>query len=124
MAVEERKQILEMLAAGKIGVDEAAKLLEAVESPVLPAVIEESGGSGRKGRMLRVRVVEDGKQKVNVNVPFGLAKMFLGLAGNAVKHEKLMDLDVDEIIRQVESGLTGKIVEVTDDNALVEIYVD
>lgn len=125
MAAEERKQVLEMLAAGKIGVDEAAKLLEAVESPASPTVIEEAGGGARKGRMLRVRVVEDGKQKVNVNVPFGLAKMFLGLAGKyAVKHEKIKDLDVDEIIRQVESGLTGKIVEVTDGNALVEVYVD
>lgn len=71
-------------------------------------------------------MIENGKQKVNVNVPFGLAKIFLKLAGNEAfgKHDKFKGLDVDEIIRQVEAGLTGKIVEVNDGNDLVEVYVE
>lgn len=128
MASEERKQILEMLSSGKISVEEAARLLEAVESPAANAA-EAPGGPVTlgKGRTLRVRVVEHGRQKVNITVPLGLAKFFLGLAAkHGLKDEKLKDLDVNEIMRQVETGLTGKIVEVNDEaeGQLVEVYVD
>jgi hypothetical protein len=125
MAAEERKQILEMLASGKVSVDEAAKLLEAVEGPGAPGAAGEVPATGfGKGRTLRVRVVENGRQKVNINVPFGLAKLFLGFAGKVLKEEKIKDLDVNEIIRQVERGVSGKIVEVTDDDTLIEVYVE
>jgi hypothetical protein len=132
---EERRQVLEMVAAGQITIDEATRLLEAVEGPAgqttggagtgSDAVAPEGPVTLGKGRTLRVRVVENGKQKVNVRVPMGLAKLFLRIAGKeALKHEKMKDLDVEEIIRQAESGLTGKLVEVEDGDSLVEVYVD
>lgn len=123
---EERRQILEMLANGKVTVDEAMKLLEAVETPQAGAApAAEAPVVLGRGKTLRVRVVEGGKQKVNVNVPFGLAKMCLGLAAKyAAKDEKLKDLDLEEILRQVESGVTGRIVEVNDEDKLVEVYVE
>ncbi|MGE5552988.1 MAG: SHOCT-like domain-containing protein [Betaproteobacteria bacterium] len=123
---EERRQILEMLANGKVTVDEAMKLLEAVETPQAGAApAAEAPVVLGRGKTLRVRVVEGGKQKVNINVPFGLAKMCLGLATKyAAKDEKLKDLDLEEILRQVESGVTGRIVEVNDEDKLVEVYVE
>jgi hypothetical protein len=138
--IEERKQILEMLASGKITVDEATRLLEAVEGPVTatPAVdlpAEAPGRPGGKARYLKVRVVEDGKQKVNVNVPLGLAKAGLGfakvgmkIANRSNKHpedlSELESLDFDELIRQIEAGASGKIVDVVEGDKLVEVYVE
>lgn len=123
---EERRQVLEMLASGKLTVDEATRLLEAVETPQNgPIPAAEAPVTLGKGKTLRVRVVEGGKQKVNINVPFGLAKMFLGIAGKyTAKDEKLKDLDLNGILRQVESGVTGRIVEVNDGDTLVEVYVE
>ncbi|MGE5508440.1 MAG: SHOCT-like domain-containing protein [Chitinophagales bacterium] len=138
--MEERKQILEMLASGKITVDEAARLLEAVEGPAAapPAAGLPAGLPGQptgKARYLRVRVTENGRQKVNVNIPLGLAKAGLGfakagmkIANRSNKHPEdlaeLESLDFDEIIRQIEAGTSGKIVDVTEGDKLVEVYVE
>lgn len=74
---ENKKRILEMLAAGKISVDEASRLLSALGENTGSA--EEKGGklAGRKINYLHVLVdhVKDGKpEKVNVKVPVSLIR--------------------------------------------------
>lgn len=89
---EERRAILEMLAAGKINADEAERLLAAVERPAGAS----SGGAATTGdaakpkpKYLRVLVEADesmtglkgGTTVVNVRVPMQLLRAGVRLAG-------------------------------------------
>jgi hypothetical protein len=78
---EETKKILEMLHDGKIGVEEAEKLLAAVSSTGASAE-EPTSGTGAK-KYLRVQVEPDqGTEgdRVNVRVPMKLIRAGLKLA--------------------------------------------
>ena len=134
-AKEERLQILNMLQDGKIGADEAASLLSALETGMQR---EESSNrsvnmanmANLKGRWLRIRVTEGhgGKSKVNVNLPLGVVNAALKLGSRFVP--ELNDMDIDELRQEiheaVESGMSGKIVEVHDDEDgdHVEIFIE
>jgi hypothetical protein len=104
---ENRKQILEMLAAGKITADEAEKLLSALE-PLTSTAARESGGTngngakpaGTKAKYLRVLVEADesmtgnkGLTTVNVRVPMQLLRAGVRLASLIPKqaHDQLDD---------------------------------
>ncbi len=99
---ENRRQILEMLAAGKITADEAERLIAALEGP--PAAGNGSGGEAaqpkRKSKYLRVLVEADeemtglkGATTVNVRVPMQLLRAGVRLASliPAQAHEQLDD---------------------------------
>ena len=104
---ENRKQILEMLAAGKITADEAERLLAALE-PEMTAPAGASGGPAANGatagamkprpKYLRVQVEADesmtgmkGQTTVNVRVPMQLLRAGVRLAGLIPKqaHDQL-----------------------------------
>ncbi len=91
-ASEERRRILDMLAAGQISADQAAELLEAVGPGTAPS----SPAAPVKGiaRMLRISVDAtrpDGTKEatVRVNVPLGLARF----AGRFVPPEARRELE-------------------------------
>lgn len=105
---ENRRQILEMLAAGKITADEAERLLNAVEPAASAASTEYAGKvSGANGatvktraKYLRVLVEADesmtglkGPTTVNVRVPMQLLRAGVRLASliPAQAHEQLDD---------------------------------
>lgn len=85
---ENRRQILEMLATGKINADEAERLLAALEQPAsVPA--EQNGGGGHKSKSKYLRVLVDadesmtgmkGQTTVNVRVPLQLLRAGVRLA--------------------------------------------
>ena len=89
---ENRRQILEMLAAGKITADEAERLLAALDpSPVMEFSGTAKGGDGvavkTRAKYLRVLVEADeattgmkGGTKVNVRVPMQLLRAGVRLA--------------------------------------------
>ena len=82
-----RRDILEMLAAGKITTDEADRLMAAVEkSPAAPSSTTAEEPSIRpKPKYLRVLVQDHGKHgnpvNVNVRVPMQLLRAGVKLAG-------------------------------------------
>lgn len=99
---EEKKRILEMLANGKINVDEATQLLDAVSglqtgNDGLPSV---------KPKFLRV-MVNDGEDNVNIRVPLQIIRAGMKLSAllpreageklNASLAEKGIDLDLGSI---------------------------
>jgi hypothetical protein len=112
-------QILKMIEEGKISAEEGAKLLEALEES---AASEEAL---RPGRWFRIRVTDlkSGRRKVNVNIPMGLVNVGAKIGA---KFAAPMDVDVDEILSAIQSGVRGKIIDVEDeeDGERVEIYVD
>lgn len=119
---DERLQILRMVEEGKVSADEAAKLLEALGGDKSTA----SAPSRRANRLIRIKVVEGDRTRVNVNFPLELARVAL----NFIPKETLRNqiggevIDVDEIVRLLEEGLQGKIVDVEDGDTKVEVVVE
>jgi len=126
---EERKKILEMLAAGKITVEESEKLLAAISGPEKePAAAEP--GVRPPFKYLRV-LVEPGpgsetQERVNIRVPYKLIRAGLKWASFIPKdaqgkvtealHEKGIDFDFNRIkpedIEELVSQLNDLTVEV------------
>jgi hypothetical protein len=77
-------------------------------------------------KLLRVRVVEDGHQAINVKVPIGVAKWGMKMAQAFSPQMKNANLDWNTITAMVQEGEQGKIVEVEDeaDHKTVEVWVE
>ena len=107
----ERKKILELLASGKISVDEAERLLAAIYED---ADTQQQDSSVRKPKYLRVLVEPKAGsskgERVNVRVPINLIRAGLKWASFIPKHsqkkvgdalkEKGLDLDFSNITTQ------------------------
>lgn len=76
---EERKRVLAMLAEGKVSVDEAERLLRA---------LEETPDAGKKGSPRFLRVVVEGEARVNVRVPLKLLRSGIRLSSLLPKEAK------------------------------------
>lgn len=111
---EERIQILHMLEQGKITADEAYQLLSTIEESKAPVDLQR--------KFLRVRVVDGPDTKVNVNIPIQLAKLAFRFIPKKVL-ESYQELDFDALMREIEAGVAGKLVEVQDGSTQVEITV-
>jgi hypothetical protein len=104
---ENRRQILEMLAGGKITAEEAERLIAALEPEAMPRPFPSGGSSGKDAaaaapktgpKYLRVQVEADesmtgmkGPTTVNVRVPMQLLRAGVRLAGLIPKqaHDQL-----------------------------------
>lgn len=129
---EERRKILDMLAQGKITVDEADKLLAAIgeTGPATGAAAGTEGSGGRAWKYLRVQVEPGpGSEKgdrVNIRVPFKLIRAGLKFAAfipreahdkiNQAFREKGMDIDLARItpqdLEEIVANLDDMTVEV------------
>lgn len=127
---EEKRKILDMLAQGKISVDEAERLLAAVESPEPEATAGTDAGGRRAWKYLRVQVEpgpnSDKGERVNIRVPFKLIRAGLKFAAfipreaqdkvNQAFREKGMDVDLARItpqdLEEIVSNLDDMTVEV------------
>ncbi|MFF5292809.1 SHOCT-like domain-containing protein [Paractinoplanes globisporus] len=81
---EQRKEILEMLAEGKITADEADRLIAALESdrpvPAVPAPAPRPNGKPRYLRVVVDANDHDGPSRVNIRVPLQLLRAGVRLA--------------------------------------------
>ncbi len=118
---DEKMKILEMVKDGTISTDEGLKLLEALGGDTT----DDNFDIKKKSKWIKVKVIEDGVNKVNVNIPISLAKIGLKIAEKYSNDTKELEkIDFDEIFEMVKQGAEGKLVEVEDGNTLVEIFVD
>lgn len=121
---EERMKILQMIQEGKISAEDGAKLLSAITDNAQAQKVR-SVSRVRDSRYMRVRVTDlsSGKTKVSVNLPLGLVDAGLNIASNFMPD---MGADAAEDIRTaIHEGLTGKIVDVMDeDNEHIEIFIE
>lgn len=119
---EERLKILKMVEEGKISPEEAARLLAAVSK----AERRRTSTTSSEGRWLRVRVtdMDSGKMAVNVNLPVSLVNVGLRMGARFVPEMEGVSLnELDEAIRR---GVTGKIIDIVDEQERqrVEVYVE
>lgn len=133
MPTEEGKQVLRLLAEGKIDSEQAYRLLRALgdiddgaKAPPSPPPPPHPGAHpGARGRILRIRVTEGSEQKVNVAIPLAIArigKMKLGSSGLVRGHLSKFGIDLDELLRSID--FPGRIVDIADDEDRVEIFVE
>ena len=121
---EEIKRILKMVEDGKIDMDKASELIEAINKP---ADLSQLSTSKNLDKMLKVKVLSATKDIVNVNIPI----KFLKAIGNAVNNIKIPGIsdadgiDIKMIMEAIDSGLDGKIVDVKSSNGdIVEVYIE
>lgn len=124
--VEERMQILKMIEEGKISAVEGAELLRALGREKGPASATEPLKGASNPRWFRVRITElsSGRNKVNVNIPFGLVNV--GLKMGARFAPDMEGVNFDQLMAAVRSGQQGKVLDVTDEEGgeRVEIFVE
>jgi hypothetical protein len=121
---EERLKILQMVEAGKIKAEEAARLLAALNESRKPAARKPvSRPFGGPVRMLRVRVTDmvTGKAKATVSLPLGMVDAGLNIASQYAP-----GIAFDELIGAINAGAEGKIIDVYDeqDGEHVEIFIE
>lgn len=121
---QERMKILELLSKNVINADQAEKLLAALstnnEVEDKLKVIDKKN----QFRMLKIYVDSSDGDQVRIQLPIEFAKL--------LKSKKIMkidtddfDLDVDELIGMINSGVVGEIVNIkSDDGDIVKIVVE
>jgi len=135
------RQVLEMLAAGKITTDEADRLLNALREPGHAAPSSDKTESQPKPRYLRVIVdandEKDGPTKINIRVPLQLLRAGVRLASfmpvsaqakvNVALQEQGIDLDISKIkpenIDELLAELRDTSIDVTQKGEDVKIRI-
>ena len=142
MPSEEGKQVLKLLAEGKIDAEQAYRLLRAIgdvdaggphapqaprppagERPLFPPDAPVPPGLGR--RTLRIMVTSGGKSKVNIAIPLGIARMGkTKIAASGLVREQLakFGIDLDDVLRHISHS--GPIVDIADGDDRVMIVVE
>ena len=140
---EDRRQILQMLAEGKINADEAERLIAALErsnGAQAPAPLGSNGSP--KAKYLRVLVdTSDGRAnptKVNIRVPMQLLRAGVRLSSlipaearaevNAAMHKQGIPFDINQLkpenLEELVDQLNDLTVDVDQDRTKVRIYVE
>lgn len=123
---EERMKILKMIDEGKLSAEEGAKLLSALSAnqKASPGAGLNLGASG--ARWLRVRVTDtlSGRSKATVQIPISLIDA--GMKIGAHFAPEVAGVDMSEVMDALRNGMTGKIIDVMDDEdgEHVEIFVE
>jgi hypothetical protein len=117
---DEKDRVLKLLEEKKITAEEAAKLLDAIKG---------SMGGDRRNRFLKVRVFDRNadRAKVNVTLPIGLVKWGMNFLPDEAKAKiEEQEIDMRMITDALEKGITGKIVDVEDDEdgKHIEIWLE
>jgi hypothetical protein len=122
---EERMKILKMIEDGKLSAEEGTKLLAAL-SAKRGVVSPRAPGMPGAARWLRIRVTDTrtGRSKASVQIP--LALVDAGMKIGAHFAPEVEGVDMTNVMEALRSGMTGKIIDVTDDEdgEHVEIYVE
>lgn len=122
-SVEERMKILKMIEEGKLSAEEGTKLLAAL-SVKRPASSRAAGPGSAKWLRIRVTDTRTGRSKASVQIPIALVDA--GLKIGAHFAPEVDGVDMSNVMEALRSGVTGKIIDVTDeeDGEHVEIYVE
>jgi|WetSurMetagenome_2_1015567.scaffolds.fasta_scaffold1029532_1 hypothetical protein len=112
---DERMKILKMVQDGKISPQDGVHLIEslaqpqAAAAPVPPAPVKRPGNAGR---FLHVCVTDtrSGKTRVDVRLPVNLLQAGMKMGAHFTAGTE--GLDSQALIRAINSGETGKIVDV------------
>jgi hypothetical protein len=140
---ENRRQILEMLAAGKITAEEAERLIAALEQGPATASATNGAAAGVKTKPKYIRVLVDdngtgANPKVNIRVPMQLLRSGVKLAAlipkgaqvhvNEALREHGMEMDLSQIkpenLEELVDTLDELTVDVDDKDVKVRVFCE
>jgi hypothetical protein len=117
--LNERDRILKMIEARQVTAAEAGQLLDALGA-------EQRSFERARSRLVRVRVtdLQSGRQKANVTIPLGLVNVGLRLGARLAP--QLGGSALEDLLRGVERGATGRLLEWQDleEGERVELFVE
>jgi hypothetical protein len=129
---EEKMRVLKMIQEGKLTPEEGMQLLDLLEegtpSEANPraARAEKAPARTEGGRWFHVRVtdLDTGKVRTNVRIPLGIVSM--GIKMGARFAPQVEGLEMDKLNEFITEGVTGQLVDVTDDEdgEHVEVYIE
>jgi len=129
---DERIKILKMVQEGKITADQASELLQVLDDRSIPerdvatALPPVAGGRPGSGRWFRVRIsdLESGKTRANIRLPVSIVSA--GLKMGMKFSPEMEGMDVEQLVEIIQSGETGTIVDVydEDDREHVEVFIE
>ncbi|WP_055668823.1 SHOCT-like domain-containing protein [Desnuesiella massiliensis] len=141
---EEIMKVLKMVEEGKIDANKAAEIIEVLKKNEETVLSDGTGGFIQEitaiepiepiepeppvkpmgGRMLIIKV-DSPKDKVNVRLPINFIKGVLGACKKLpVNVEGMENVDIELIIKAIDEGLVGKIVDVqASGGEIVEISI-
>ncbi|HSU78792.1 MAG TPA: hypothetical protein VLK78_00095 [Candidatus Angelobacter sp.] len=111
---EEISKVLSLVKDGKIEAEKGAELITVLNQKDE----QERTNSNYLSKSLKIRVVSESNDNVNVTLPIKLVKAVLkaghGIASNLPQSEKYVkDIDIDLLIDAIENELDGQIVDIT-----------
>lgn len=127
---KERMEILKKIQEKEISLDEGLKQLEELDQKEVSVVTRIEDNISKK--VFRIKVISSDGDKVSVNLPFDLLKVFNinSLEGKININNKANNffkdaVDFDKLYEMVESGLLGELVDIESaDGDIVKIFVE
>lgn len=108
--MNERMKILEMLQQGIISIEEAEKLLKALDGNLI-----EAKPVSTTGKILNIDINSAAGDVVKVKLPLNLMRLFKGKKinfGNGTANEVMDQIDFDQILEMIENGAMGELVNI------------
>lgn len=119
---EEILRILKLMQDGKIDSEKAAELIDALYKK------EEKSPLSYEEKSLKVKVISQRGDNVNVNIPVKVARAFLKATGKIpvpMGEHQYANFDMNAILEALDSGLEGKFVDVKSGNGdIVEVWIE
>ncbi len=122
--MSDRLKILEMIENKTITAAEGADLLKALDKNEAKSIIKPKKNAFK---MFKIKVLSADGDKVNVQIPIEFAKVALSSGKGFMKVDQIqgLDLDFEQILDMIDSGMLGKIVDVESaDGDIVEIVIE
>jgi DUF4097 and DUF4098 domain-containing protein YvlB len=121
-------RVLKMIEEGKIDSQKGAELIEALKEPKVEekTIIPTTNINFNDERMLKVKVVSAERDNVNVQLPVKFIKGVIAACGKMPLNVQGMEgIDMQLLLQAMDSGLTGKIVDVKSANGdIVEVVIE
>jgi hypothetical protein len=123
---EERMQVLKMVERGQVSAAEAVKLLDVLGEEAHSKPMQTRPDTRSVPSRVRVCVTDlvTGQQKVDITLPWGLARVGMDMGARFTPPD--VEIDLEDVVRAVESGAEGKVMEMIDEAEAerVEIFVE
>lgn len=125
---EEISKILKMMQEGKIDLDKAAELIDALKGQEQPKMqIPKSESDEYLRKNLKIKVLSEDGDKINLNIPVktiksvdGALDKIIGINGNG----QLRGIDMNMVASAIREGAEGTIVDIEDeDGNSIEIAI-
>lgn len=119
-AGSERNKILQLVEAGQISADEAARLLDAIGND------RDRPAERLRSRLVRIRVTDLAQNRTRLSVTIPVSLINVGLRLGARLAPQISGSALEDLLHAIDSGATGRLLEWQDleEGERIELYVE